>query len=205
MAPASPGITLPADLVDLVKRWTADGTMAFRWPTDSEDDYVRSGQRWGSYSVESELSRLNPDEVKGVGANNEGPAIDACLTYWQNVPARNANDLLKSFKIMSGELLAMAAAIITYKNAAIQQLTELKKELDRNERWAWLEINEKGIDSRARSLIGTFDVSMKIPMIQFQSAMGNSVAVIKGEAQLYDAIASRFTPDTEKTGDSLLH
>ncbi len=203
MAPEYPGVTLPADLAGMVKRWTADGTMAFRWPTDSEDDYKSSGEKWGGLGLESELSRLNPFEVKAVGQKNEGTAIDAFMTYWQNVPERNINDLLKSFKIVSAALLAMSGAILAYKDTAIKQLAELKVQLDDNERWAWIEFNEKGIDKRARELIGLFDSSMVSSTDSFNSTMNISTAVIKGEAKLYDDIANRFTPDTVKTGDGL--
>ncbi|GLY87938.1 hypothetical protein [Actinoallomurus iriomotensis] len=198
-------ITLPGDLAGLVKRWTSDGTMKFRWPTDDERNYKVSGDKWGGEEVADELNRLNPEAtIKTALQNNEGPAIDAFADYWRDVPARNVQDLTMSFKRVSAALLAMNAALIAYKNAAIESLPDLKKELDDNEKWAWLPWSDDGaIHKRAVALIGNFDEMDQFNVDQFHGTMANSVAIIKQEAKLYDDIAKRFTPDTEKTGDRL--
>jgi hypothetical protein len=89
-------ITLPDDLAYLVKRWTSDGAMKFRWPTDDENNFKVTGDRWGDTEVERELSRLNPEAaIKAVVQKNEGPAIDAFADYWRDVPARNVTDLIR--------------------------------------------------------------------------------------------------------------
>ncbi|WP_141956553.1 hypothetical protein [Actinoallomurus bryophytorum] len=198
-------INLPDDLLDLVKRWTAEGTMQFRWPTDDEGNYKHSGDRWGSGNVQSELEQLNPErEIKAVGQKNEGPAIDAFADFWRDVPARNIANLVESFKVMSVALLAMNAALIAYKNAAIRGLAELKKELDENQKWAWLPWSDDGeIHKRAQKLIGFFDETAQYDLEDFNATMANSTSVIQNEGKLYDDIAKRFTPDTEKTGKKL--
>lgn len=198
-------ITLPGDLAGVVKRWTSDGTMKFRWPTDDERNYKVSGDQWGGEQVANELNGLNPEPaIKTALQNNEGPAIDAFADYWRDVPARNVQDLTMSFKRVSAALLAMNAAIIAYKNAAIESLADLKKELDDNEQWAWLPWSDDGaIHKRAVALIGTFDLWDQLNVSQFKATMANSVAILKDEAKLYDDIAKRFTSDTEKTGDKL--
>jgi hypothetical protein len=198
-------ISLPDDLLGLVKRWTAEGTMKFRWPSDDEGSFRHGGDRWGGDNVESELERLNPEaQINAVVQKNEGPAIDAFTDYWRDVPARNIDDLVKSFKVVSVALLAMNAALIAYKNAAIRGLTELKKELDENQKWAWLPWSDDGeIHKRAQKLIGYFDESAQYDLNDFNATMSNSTAVIKEEGKIYDDITKRFTPDTEKTGGKL--
>jgi hypothetical protein len=198
-------ISLPDDLLGLVKRWTAEGTMKFRWPSDDEGNFKYSGDRWGSDNVERELKGLNPeDQIKAVGQNNEGPAIDAFADYWRDVPARNINSLVESFKVVSVALLAMNAALIAYKNAAIRELAELKKELDENQKSAWLPWSDDGeIHKRAQKLIGYFDENAQYDLENFNTTMGTSTTVIKNEGKLYDDITKRFTPDTEKTGKKL--
>jgi hypothetical protein len=198
-------ISLPDDLLGLVKHWTAEGTMKFRWPSDDEGNFKHSGDRWGDGGVEAELQRLNPEDlIKAVSQKNEGPAIEAFAHYWRDVPARNIDSLVTSFKVVSVALLAMNAALIAYKNAAISELTALKKELDENQKWAWLPWSDDGeINKRAQKLIGFFDENMQYNMDDFNTTMGNSMGLLKQEGELYDDIAKRFTPDTEKTGAKL--
>lgn len=198
-------ITLPGDLEDLVKRWISDGAMKFRWPTDDEQNFKISGDRWGGDDVAQELGRLNPEaEIKTALQKNEGPAIDAFADYWRDVPARNIADLTISFKRVSVALLAMNAALIAYKNASIEALSELKKELDDNQKWAWLPWSDDGaIHKRAVELIGEFDEIDRYNLNDFRATMAYSTAVIKQEAKLYDDIAKRFTDDAAKTGDKL--
>ena len=87
-------INLPDDLLDLVKRWTAEGTMKFRWPSDDEDSFKISGDNWGDGGVEQELRRLNPEDlIAAVSQKNEGPAIEAFADL-RDVPARNIADLV---------------------------------------------------------------------------------------------------------------
>jgi hypothetical protein len=197
-------ITLPEDLTAMVKRWTADGTMRFRWPTDDERNFKHSGDRWGG-DVEWELRALDPEkDIKAALAKNEGPAIDAFAQYWRDVPARNVNDLITSFKVVSVALLAVNAALIAYKHAMIESLTELKKNLDDNEKWAWLPwSDDHAIHDRAVKLIQSFDESADYTLQNFRATVANASGVIKREGQLYDAIVSRFTEDTKKTGDKL--
>ncbi|MFB9832517.1 hypothetical protein [Actinoallomurus acaciae] len=198
-------ITLPGDLEDLVKRWTSDGTMKFRWPTDDETNFKISGDHWGGNEVALELSQLNPEaEIKTALQKNEGPAIDAFADYWRDVPARNVTDLTISFKRVSVALLAVNAALIAYKNASIQGLSELKKELDDNQKWAWLPWSDDGaIHKRAVELIGQFDEVDRYNLSGFRTAMANTATVIDQEAKLYNDIAKRFTDDTAETGDKL--
>lgn len=198
-------ITLPGDLADLVKRWTSDGAMKFRWPTDDEINFKVSGDSWGDREVEVELNELNPeDAIKKVLQKNEGPAIDAFAKYWRDVPARNVTDLTRSFKRVSAALLAMNAALIAYKNAAIKNLSELKKYLDDNQKWAWLPWSDDGaIHKHAVAMIGVFDLADQANLANFRATMANSISAIKQEAKLYDDIVKRFTPDAAKTGDKL--
>jgi hypothetical protein len=200
-------ITLPDDLVGMVKRWTSNGTMRFRWPTDDETGFTTAGKKWASDGeVEAELERLNPQEdVKAVLQNNEGPAIEAFGDYWHDVPARNIEDLIRSFKVVSAALSAVAAAVIAYKNASIDALSELKKELDDNEKWAWLPwSDDDAIHKRAVGLIGLFDEFDQSRLSEFRGSVANSSSVIKQESKLYDDIAKRHTPETGELGKKLL-
>jgi hypothetical protein len=198
-------ITLPDDLADLVKRWTSDGAMKFRWPTDDENNFKVSGDHWGGREVEQELSRLNPEgAINTALQKNEGPAIEAFAKYWHDVPARNVTDLTLSFKRVSAALLAMNAALIAYKNATIKGLSELKKDLDDNQKWAWLPWSDDGaIHKRAVQLIDNFDQSDQYNLEDFRTTMSNITAIIKQEEKLYDDIVNRFTPDAAKTGGKL--
>jgi hypothetical protein len=198
-------INLPDDLLDLVKRWTAEGTMKFRWPSDDEDNFKDSGDRWGDGGVEQELRRLNPEDlIAAVSQKNEGPAIEAFADYWRDVPARNIEDLVDSFKVVSAALLAMNAALIAYKNASIHELSELKKDLDENQKWAWLPWSDDGeIHKRAQKSIGTFDELNQYDRETFNATMKNSLALIEKEWVLYDDLANRLTPDAEKAGEKL--
>ena len=135
---------------------------------------------------------------------NEGPAIEAFADYWRDVPARNIEDLVSSFKVVSAVLLAMNAALIAYKNAAIHGLTELKKELDENQKWAWLPWSDDGeIHKQAQRSIGAFDEINQYDLKTFDATMNNSMALIKKEWVLYDDLANRLTPDAEKAGEKL--
>jgi hypothetical protein len=198
-------INLPADLQGLVEHWTAEGTMKFRWPTDNEHNFKHAGDQWGGYGVESELKRMNPEgAVNAVRQKNEGSAVDAFMDYWRNVPVRNINDLIDSFKIMSAALLAMNAALIAYKNAAISELTELKKELDENQKWAWLPWSDDDkINERAKSLVGSFDANIEYDLEDFNATMRNVTALVEEQKPLYETIRNRLTPDLEKAGEKL--
>ncbi|MDN3354411.1 hypothetical protein [Actinomadura sp. DC4] len=198
-------ITLPADLLHLVEHWTAEGTMKFRWPSDDEVNFKAGGDRWGGVGVALELTRLNPeDAIKAVLQKNEGPAIEAFAAYWRDVPARNVDDLLTSFKVVSAALLAMNAALIAYKQTSIEQLAELKKELDENQKWAWLPwSDDKKIHEHAQRIIGSFDDLNEYDVDDFNGTMNNCLALIKKEQALYDGIRDRFTPAAENAGQSL--
>ena len=198
-------IALPGDLLDLVKRWTAEGTMKFRWPSEDEGSFKHGAEQWGGGLVEEELKRLNPEaHIKAVGQKNEGPAIESFADYWRDVPARNIEDLVSSFKVVSVALLAMNAALIAYKNAAIKELAELKKELDENQKWAWLPwADDENIHKRAQNLVDYFDYNARFDLDAFTRVMNTSTTVIQKEGKLYQDIAKRFTPETEKTGEKL--
>lgn len=198
-------INLPDDLLDLVKRWTAEGTMKFRWPSDDEDSFKISGDNWADRGVEQELRRLNPEDlIAAVSQKNEGPAVEAFADYWRDVPARNIEDLVDSFKVVSAALLALNAALIAYKNASIHGLSELKKNLDDNQKWAWLPWSDDGeIHKRAQESIGIFDEANQYDQETFNATMKNSLALIEKEWVLYDDLANRLTPDAEKAGEKL--
>jgi hypothetical protein len=105
---------------------------------------------------------------------------------------------------VSVALLAMNAALIAYKHAAIKGLSELQKELDENQRWEWLPwSDDDAIHKRAVQLIGSFDDVDQFNLASFRATMANSAAILQQEAKLYDDIVKRFTPDVAKTGDKL--
>jgi hypothetical protein len=98
----------------------------------------------------------------------------------------------------------MNAALIAYKNASIKELSELKKDLDENQKWAWLPWSDDGeIHKRAQEIIGIFDEINGYDLETFNATVKNTMALIKKEWVLYDDLANRLTPDAEKAGEKL--
>jgi hypothetical protein len=136
MAGDDGAITLRDDLVEMVKKWTADGTLRFNWPTDNEQNFVATSRQWSDAAAL--FGYVDPKaEIKAVLQKNEGSAIDAFGEYWRDVPASNLNDLADSFTNVSTALLAISAAIMVYKQAANDALSGLKDDLDDADAWAW--------------------------------------------------------------------
>ena len=66
----------------------------------------------------------------------------------------------------------MNAALIAYKNASIHELSELKKDLDENQKWAWLPWSDDGeIHKRAQKSVGIFDELAQYDLETFNATM----------------------------------
>lgn len=164
------------DLPALVQRWTADGEMKFRWPSDDEEAlefaaYYWTAQDWDLKDIALEAfsggyGMKIPEGIQVAIADilksNDGAAVEAFVTYWRDIPARNAKDIIESGERISTVLKALGQGIRAYKQTALAKLGALSDALSHNERWAWLPwSDDDAIDKNARSLIRTFDESMR--------------------------------------------
>ena len=197
------------DLLDLVKRWTADGAMRFRWPSDDEDALEFAAYYWTQHTPLEDLSpdpraidqRLRP--VVGAityGNRNEGPAVEAMLHYWHTVPVRNAKDMIDASLRIGAAVGALSEGVKAYKQAALAKLDALNDALNENQRWAWLPwSDDQKIDGNARALIGQFDDSIlsSRQRQELLSLTNRAAAIVTAAQQLFERVAKPLPKDLD--------
>jgi hypothetical protein len=209
-------ITLDGDLLGMVQRWTKDGAMTFRWPSDNEgmlefaasywlepkwdlDDIALEAVAWGMPNG----IRVSLDSVTRA---NDGAAIEAFAQYVHAVPARNAAELRASFQNISTALFILAQAIRAYKSAALEKLKALHDALDQNETWAWLPwTDDDPIDERARDLIAQFNRDMASEhSLGLQTAADRALTVINQERPWIEYVAKPLPDNVERQREAIL-
>jgi hypothetical protein len=212
-------ITLDGDLLEMVQRWTKDGAMTFRWPSDDEEmlDFAASywlEPKWDLDDIALEATAWQvPAGIRvaldSVTRANDGPAVEAFVRYMHAVPARNAAELRTSFHNISSALSLLAQSIRAYKSAAHDKLAVLKQELDDNEAWAgwpwrWGEGDE--IDAEARRLIKAFqdDLAASDQRGKLVARLDEAARVIAQETPWLEYVAKPLPDDVARQRDAVL-
>jgi hypothetical protein len=210
-------ITLDGDLLEMVKRWTKDGVMTFRWPCDNEEmlDFAASywiQPEWDLNDIALEAVAWGmPDGIrvslKSVTTKNEGPGIEAFAKYMHDVPARNAVEVRTSFQNISTALFILCQALKAYKSAALEKLAALHDALGDNERWAWWPLaDDEAIDKRARDLIDGFnrDMATSEQFSNLLAAKNRAVKVLADEKPWLEQVAKPLPDDIESRRSAIL-
>lgn len=203
------------DLAEVVRRWTADGEMKFRWPSDDEEAFDFAAYYWTAQDWDLKDLALEafsggygmkiPEGIqvalRRMSDANEGVAFEAFLEYWKSVPCRNAKDISESSATIAGALALLTEGIREYKRFALQKLQALKDALDENERWAWASWvpfvgpDDDEIDKNARALIRTFDETMAGARPGVASLASRAQRIVTEESAVFERIAKPIPRD----------
>ncbi|GGO61225.1 hypothetical protein [Nonomuraea cavernae] len=155
------------ELAAVVRQWTADGEMDFRWPADNEDLWENAARHWRVHPGSPLLNLAHMSErpessikeaIGSIREANEGVAIESFLEYWKAVPQRNAADLVRACDSLKEAMLYTHGLIDLYKRSILTALEALKEALDKNDGFDWWPWNDRvEEDRKARALVNDFD------------------------------------------------
>ncbi|GGO79200.1 hypothetical protein [Nonomuraea cavernae] len=191
----------------LLERWTANGAMQFRWPSDDNSQYYAAVEGWlgphgalGSSLVSVDRDRDSRDQkhIDAMDKLNDGVAFEAFRKYWESIIVPNAQDVYDSTWTLSRIADVMEEHLNTYKKHALVALLSLKEDLDEIEPswWPW---RRGDAEKQAKVLIAIFDENMKPMRETFDTSKQAALRIVRKKRAILEQI-SLLSTDNLKLG-----